>query len=87
MVTLYSKSLFIFINDNRSDGANTDGKRKGGGFTKLCSISPTLQEFVGASELARTEVTPLANYGHFLILHQMNDRVVDREKDVGWRFS
>lgn len=56
MVTLYSKSLFIFINDNRSDGANTDGKRKGGGFTKLCSISPTLQEFVGASELARTEV-------------------------------
>ncbi|BAS86537.1 Os03g0764450, partial [Oryza sativa Japonica Group] len=37
-------------------GANTDGKRKGGGFTKLCSISPTLQEFVGASELARTEV-------------------------------
>ncbi|CAM0876397.1 unnamed protein product [Alopecurus aequalis] len=33
-----------------------DGKRKAGGFTKLCSISPILQEFVGASELARTEV-------------------------------
>ncbi|KAM0860238.1 hypothetical protein ACQ4PT_046696 [Festuca glaucescens] len=33
-----------------------DGKKKAGGFTKLCSISPALQEFVGASELARTEV-------------------------------
>ncbi|KAL5210169.1 hypothetical protein ABZP36_005792 [Zizania latifolia] len=40
----------------RSDGANSDGKRRGGGFTKLCSLSPTLQEFVGAPELARTEV-------------------------------
>lgn len=40
----------------RLDKGNSDGKRKGGGFTKLCSISPTLQEFVGASELARTEV-------------------------------
>ncbi|KAI4985044.1 hypothetical protein ZWY2020_017674 [Hordeum vulgare] len=33
-----------------------DGKKKAGGFTKLCSISPALQEFVGASECARTEV-------------------------------
>lgn len=33
-----------------------DGKKRGGGFTKLCSLSPALQEFVGASELARTEV-------------------------------
>ncbi|KAL5217075.1 hypothetical protein ABZP36_017759 [Zizania latifolia] len=40
----------------RSDGANSDGKRRGGGFTKLCSLSLTLQEFVGAPELARTEV-------------------------------
>ncbi|KAL6894143.1 hypothetical protein ACP4OV_008241 [Aristida adscensionis] len=40
----------------RSDKANNEGKRRGGGFTKLCSISPVLQEFVGASELARTEV-------------------------------
>ncbi|CAA7404329.1 unnamed protein product [Spirodela intermedia] len=31
-------------------------KRRGGGFTKLCSLSPQLQTFVGASELARTEV-------------------------------
>ncbi|KAK3145976.1 hypothetical protein QOZ80_3BG0259970 [Eleusine coracana subsp. coracana] len=40
----------------RSDKANNNGKRRGGGFTKLCSLSPVLQEFVGASELARTEV-------------------------------
>ncbi|KAE8784861.1 upstream activation factor subunit spp27-like [Hordeum vulgare] len=33
-----------------------DGKKKAGGFTKLCSISPALQEFVGAPECARTEV-------------------------------
>ncbi|XP_047319054.1 protein TRI1-like isoform X2 [Impatiens glandulifera] len=31
-------------------------KRGGGGFTKLCSLSPELQEFVGVPELARTEV-------------------------------
>ncbi|XP_008792591.2 upstream activation factor subunit spp27 isoform X2 [Phoenix dactylifera] len=31
-------------------------KRRGGGFTKLCSLSPALQQFVGESELARTEV-------------------------------
>ncbi|CAN6309210.1 unnamed protein product [Urochloa humidicola] len=39
----------------RSDKGN-GGKKRGGGFTKLCSLSPALQEFVGASELARTEV-------------------------------
>lgn len=31
-------------------------KKKGGGFCKLCSLSPQLQEFVGAPEMARTEV-------------------------------
>ncbi|PNY07645.1 upstream activation factor subunit spp27-like protein [Trifolium pratense] len=32
-------------------------KRKGGGgFCKICSLSPQLQEFVGAPEMARTEV-------------------------------
>ncbi|KAB5561262.1 hypothetical protein DKX38_006219 [Salix brachista] len=31
-------------------------KKRGGGFTKLCSLSPQLQEFVGAPELARTGV-------------------------------
>ncbi|GMI74542.1 hypothetical protein like AT3G19080 [Hibiscus trionum] len=33
-----------------------DVKRRGGGFNKLCSLSPQLQEFIGESELARTEV-------------------------------
>ncbi|KAK7367504.1 hypothetical protein VNO80_09516 [Phaseolus coccineus] len=31
-------------------------KKRGGGFCKLCSLSPQLQEFVGAPEMARTEV-------------------------------
>ncbi|XP_042493062.1 upstream activation factor subunit spp27-like isoform X2 [Macadamia integrifolia] len=31
-------------------------KKRGGGFTKLCSLSPQLQKFVGVPELARTEV-------------------------------
>ncbi|KAJ6766186.1 SWI/SNF-RELATED MATRIX-ASSOCIATED ACTIN-DEPENDENT REGULATOR OF CHROMATIN SUBFAMILY D [Salix purpurea] len=31
-------------------------KKRGGGFTKLCSLSPQLQEFVGVPELARTGV-------------------------------
>ncbi|PQQ01932.1 hypothetical protein Pyn_28352 [Prunus yedoensis var. nudiflora] len=31
-------------------------KRGGGGFTKLCSLSPELQKFTGVPELARTEV-------------------------------
>lgn len=31
-------------------------KRGGGGFTKLCSLSPQLEEFLGVSELARTQV-------------------------------
>ncbi|PPR84689.1 hypothetical protein GOBAR_AA36026 [Gossypium barbadense] len=33
-----------------------DVKRRGGGFTKLCSLSPQLQAFIGESELARTQV-------------------------------
>ncbi|KAI4367630.1 hypothetical protein MLD38_023343 [Melastoma candidum] len=31
-------------------------KKRRGGFTKLCGLSPLLQEFVGAPSLARTEV-------------------------------
>ncbi|TKY70541.1 Upstream activation factor subunit spp27 [Spatholobus suberectus] len=31
-------------------------KKRGGGFCKLCSLSPQLQEFIGAPEMARTEV-------------------------------
>ncbi|KAH0695568.1 hypothetical protein KY289_015567 [Solanum tuberosum] len=35
---------------------NESGKRKAGGFTKLCSLSPQLQKITGEAELARTEV-------------------------------
>ncbi|KAA8531742.1 hypothetical protein F0562_006541 [Nyssa sinensis] len=31
-------------------------KKRGGGFNKLCSLSPQLQKFTGVPELARTEV-------------------------------
>ncbi|ONM09675.1 Upstream activation factor subunit spp27 [Zea mays] len=44
----------VSLHDSHVPG--NDGKKRGGGFTKLCSLSPALQEFVGASELARTEV-------------------------------
>ncbi|XP_062214430.1 upstream activation factor subunit spp27-like isoform X2 [Phragmites australis] len=44
------------LKKRRLDKANNNGKRRGGGFTKLCSLSLALQEFVGTSELARTEV-------------------------------
>ncbi|KAJ8645597.1 hypothetical protein MRB53_007345 [Persea americana] len=39
-----------------SNKLSKDTKRKGGGFTKLCSLSPQLQNFVGVSELSRTGV-------------------------------
>ncbi|KAE8668396.1 Protein TRI1 [Hibiscus syriacus] len=39
-----------------SSKVDKDIKRRGGGFSKLCSLSPQLQEFIGESELARTEV-------------------------------
>ncbi|KAK3023976.1 hypothetical protein RJ639_042866 [Escallonia herrerae] len=35
---------------------NETVKKRGGGFTKLCSLSPQLQRFTGTHELARTEV-------------------------------
>ncbi|KAI3717039.1 hypothetical protein L1987_68354 [Smallanthus sonchifolius] len=40
----------------RSKKENKEVKKKGGGFTKLCSLSPQLQKFIGVPELARTEV-------------------------------
>ncbi|XP_010941845.1 uncharacterized protein [Elaeis guineensis] len=40
----------------RLNKLNKEVKKRGGGFTKLCSLSPALQQFVGESELARTEV-------------------------------
>ncbi|KAI0501526.1 hypothetical protein KFK09_016471 [Dendrobium nobile] len=39
-----------------SNKLSVEVKKRGGGFTKLCSLSPLLQEFVGVPELARTEV-------------------------------
>lgn len=32
-------------------------KRGGGGFAKVCQLSPQLEKFIGTSQLARTEVT------------------------------
>ncbi|GAB2303464.1 hypothetical protein Dimus_037454 [Dionaea muscipula] len=47
----------------RNKNKEPEKKRRGGGFTKLCSLSPQLQEFVGVPELARTEVVKkLWNY-------------------------
>ncbi|XP_025013609.1 ABC transporter F family member 4 isoform X2 [Ricinus communis] len=40
----------------RATKVNKDVKKRGGGFTKLCSLSPQLQEFIGESKSARTEV-------------------------------
>ncbi|KAF5451347.1 hypothetical protein F2P56_026460 [Juglans regia] len=40
----------------RSIKHKNEVKKRGGGFSKLCSLSPQLQEFLGESEMARTEV-------------------------------
>ncbi|KAG2719871.1 hypothetical protein I3843_02G006200 [Carya illinoinensis] len=40
----------------RSNKHKNEVKKRGGGFSKLCSLSPQLQEFLGESEMARTEV-------------------------------
>ncbi|KAF5752922.1 putative Upstream activation factor subunit UAF30 [Tripterygium wilfordii] len=40
----------------RSGKLNNEPKKRGGGFCKLCSLSPQLQEFLGVPEMARTEV-------------------------------
>ncbi|KAL5788423.1 hypothetical protein ACOSP7_005372 [Xanthoceras sorbifolium] len=40
----------------RSTKVDKDVKKRGGGFTKVCSLSPQLQTLLGVSELARTEV-------------------------------
>ncbi|POO02740.1 p53 negative regulator [Trema orientale] len=40
----------------RSKKHPNDEKKRGGGFSKICSLSPQLQKFIGASEMARTEV-------------------------------
>ncbi|KAM0937414.1 putative transcription regulator SWI/SNF-BAF60b family [Dioscorea sansibarensis] len=40
----------------KSNKLSKETKRRGGGFTKVCRLSPQLQMFIGVSELARTEV-------------------------------
>ncbi|XP_041004544.1 upstream activation factor subunit spp27-like [Juglans microcarpa x Juglans regia] len=40
----------------RSNKQKSEVKKRGGGFSKLCGLSPQLQEFLGQSEMARTEV-------------------------------
>nr|XP_009803137.1 PREDICTED: protein TRI1-like isoform X2 [Nicotiana sylvestris] len=40
----------------KSGKKNENVRRKAGGFTKICSLSPQLQKFTGEAELARTEV-------------------------------
>lgn len=52
----------------RLNRVNEESKRRGGGFTKLCSLSPELQDFVGESELARTEVMFLVRLLYHLVL-------------------
>ncbi|XVF59484.1 hypothetical protein PTKIN_Ptkin07bG0279600 [Pterospermum kingtungense] len=39
-----------------SKKVNSEVKRRGGGFNKVCSLSPELQELLGVPTLARTEV-------------------------------
>lgn len=56
---------------------NKEVKKRGGGggFTKLCSLSPELQKFVGVPELARTEVVKqLWNYIREKNLQDPNNR-------------
>ncbi|CAN8258817.1 unnamed protein product [Cochlearia groenlandica] len=51
--------------DDDGDGSESDeekgerpvkAKKRGGGFTKVCQLSPQLEKLVGTSQLARTEV-------------------------------
>ncbi|CAI0553799.1 unnamed protein product [Linum tenue] len=47
----------LLLLKNRSRKQPEEGKKRGGGgFTKLCRLSPQLEEFLGAPEMARTEV-------------------------------
>ncbi|KAF9684272.1 hypothetical protein SADUNF_Sadunf04G0100800 [Salix dunnii] len=51
------KGRFTEVDDmSKSAKVDENVKKRGGGFTKLCSLSPQLQELVGVPELARTGV-------------------------------
>lgn len=56
-VSVVDDAKYWFFNLSlRSNKVEKVGKKRGGGFTKLCALSPRLQKFVGVPELARTEV-------------------------------
>ncbi|KAJ0076816.1 hypothetical protein Patl1_36211 [Pistacia atlantica] len=42
--------------EEKPNNVDKEVKKRGGGFNKLCSLSPQLQKFLGVSELARTQV-------------------------------
>lgn len=54
MAGLYFFSCSVL--SSRSAKVDKEVKKRGGGFTKLSSLSPELQKITGVSELARTEV-------------------------------
>ncbi|KAM5549142.1 upstream activation factor subunit spp27 [Rosa sericea] len=61
----------------RSAKVDKEVKKRGGGFTKLSSLSPELQNITGASELARTEVVKkLWNYIRENNLQDPNNRKI-----------
>ncbi|XP_076949100.1 uncharacterized protein LOC143621624 isoform X2 [Bidens hawaiensis] len=42
--------------NSKSNKTAANGKKRGGGFSKPCALSPPLQKFTGEPEMARTEV-------------------------------
>ncbi|KAH9711741.1 SWIB/MDM2 domain containing protein [Citrus sinensis] len=55
-IFVHGASHNYFSDSCRSRKLNNEVKKRGGGFSKLCALSPQLQEFIGVTELARTEV-------------------------------
>ncbi|XP_076899144.1 protein TRI1-like [Bidens hawaiensis] len=47
--------MFISILKSKSNKTAANGKKRGGGFSKPCALSPPLQKFTGEPEMARTE--------------------------------
>jgi upstream activation factor subunit UAF30 len=43
-------------NDDDKTELPVKAKKRGGGFNKICQLSPQLEKFLGTSQLARTEV-------------------------------
>ncbi|XP_022775223.1 protein TRI1-like [Durio zibethinus] len=61
-----------------SKRVNNEVKRRGGGFNKVCSLSPQLQELVGVSTLARTEVVKQI----WAYIRQKNLQDPDNKKNI-----